>query len=423
MGGMLSLVLNIGELVTMSGPDRPRRGAELSRIGVLKDAAVLVEDGRILAAGLRELVLNHEKAGAARLVDAQGRLVTPGFVDAHSHPVFASPRLDDFERRLKGETYAQIAQKGGGILHTVNGVRGATEDQLVQGLSERAVRFLECGTTTLEAKSGYGLSVEDEMKLLRAIKRAAASTPLELVPTVLGAHAIPPEYKTKPADYVRLVCEELIPAAAAEGLARFADVFCEQGWFSVEDQGRVAAAAKKAGLGLRVHSEQLSRSGGVRPALEDGAVSLDHLDCVEQADIDALSAGRAVATLVPGSNYFLGKPYPPARRLIDGGAAVALATDFNPGTCPCWDMRWILSIACAQMRLTPAEALCAATINGAWSLGLGKTHGSLEPGKQADLVCWDMKDHRELAYWMGSAPSIWTMKKGALVHRAEEARL
>ena len=422
---MRRLILNCGQLLTMSGPDRPRAGAEMSKIGLVRDGAVLIEDGTIVAAGLKDLVLRDERCGEARIVDAGGRVVLPGFVDSHSHPVFAQPRLEDFERRLKGETYAQMAAKGGGILSTVNGVRGATQADLVEGLVKRAALFLESGTTTLEAKSGYGLDLENELKMLRAIKEAGGRTPLELVATFIGAHAVPAEMKGRRDDYVRRVCEEMIPAVAADALARFVDVFCEEGFFSVDETRRILDAAHKHGLAAKLHAEQLSRQGSVVVALEHGATSVDHLDHALQDDIAALAggAGSTVACLVPGSNYFLGKPYPPARRLIDAGAAVAVASDFNPGTCPCWDMRMIMSIACAQMKLSPAEALVAATVNGAYALGLGRTHGALEPGKRADVICYDAEDYRELAYYFGSSQVVWTMKKGALVHTRENTAL
>jgi imidazolonepropionase len=416
---MKRLILNAGQLLTMSGPDRARCGKEMSSIGLVRDGAVLVEDGKILAAGLRDLVLKHEAAGDARIVDAGGRVVLPGFVDSHSHAVFAQPRLADFESRLKGETYEQIAASGGGIISTVNGVRGASEQILASGLAHRAERFLECGTTTLEVKSGYGLDIESELKMLRAIKSAAGHCLVEFVPTFIGAHAVPPEMAGRREEYVRRVCEEMLPKVAAEKLARFADIFCEKGFFTLEDSGRVFAAAAKAGLGLKIHSEQLSRSGSVAPAVAAKAASVDHLDCVDDADMKVLGGGGTVACLVPGSNYFLGKPYPPARKLIDRGAAVALATDFNPGTCPCWDMRMIVSIACTQMKMTPEEALVAATINGAHALGLGKTHGSLEPGKQADLLCYDAEDYREIPYYFGSTGAVWVMKAGAVAHARE----
>jgi len=418
-----TLILNAGQLLTMAGPDAARRGREMSSVGLVRGGAVLVDDGQILAAGLHDIVLKHPTAGAAKILDAGGRVVLPGFVDSHAHPVFAAPRLTDFEARLKGATYQEIAAAGGGILSTVNGVRGAKQEKLASNLAHWAQRFIECGTTTLEAKSGYGLDLETELKMLRAVAAASAQTPLQFVPTLLGAHAVPPELKDRREDYLKRVCEEMIPAVARENLARFADVFCEQGFFSLEEAARVRESAARAGLGFKIHAEQLSRSGSVGMAVKGLAVSADHLDHVEAADIQALAGGQTVSCLVPGSNYFLNKAYPPARKLIDGGAAVALATDFNPGTCPCWDMRMILSIACTQMRMTPAEALVAATINGAWALGLGKSHGSLEPGKAADLVCYEAEDYREIPYYFGSTAVAWTMKRGAIAHSASGLKL
>ncbi len=413
---MAILVLNASQLLTMAGSESPRRGREKGSLGLLRDGAVLIDEGKILAAGPRERVLAHDKAKGARTVSAGGGVVTPGFVDAHTHPVFAAPRLDDFEGRLSGATYADLAARGGGILSTVNGVRGATESDLAADLRRRVPDFLACGTTTIEAKSGYGLDADNELKMLRVLKTVAARGPLEIVPTLLGAHAVPPELKGRKAEYVDRVCAEMIPCAAAEGLAKFVDVFCEEGYFDLLDLERVAAAAAQAGLGLKVHSEQLSRLGSLPAALKLKAVSVDHLDHADEACFPDLAASGSVACLVPGSNYFLAKPYPPARRLLDAGAAVALATDFNPGTCPCWDMRTIVSIACTQMRMTPAEALVSATINGAHAAGLGATHGSLEAGKAADLVCHDAEDWRELAYWFGAPRIRWTMKRGEIAH-------
>jgi imidazolonepropionase len=415
---MATLVEHASQLLTLAGPEIPRAGRFKDSLGLLRDGAVLIDAGRIVAAGPREVVLTHALAKKAERVSAGHRVVTPGFVDAHTHPVFAEPRLDDFEARLSGAGYADIAARGGGILWTVRGVRGTSEADLTAGLRRRAFDFLACGTTTIEAKSGYGLDLENELKLLRAIRTAGERGPLEIVPTLLGAHAVPPELKGRKDEYVARVCGEMIPRAAAEGLAKFVDVFCEDGYFSVADLEKIADAGKKAGLGLKVHSEQLTRSGSLQAAARRGAVSADHLDCARGEDFAALAGGATVACLVPGSNYFLAKPYPPARALLDAGAAVALATDFNPGTCPCWDMRLILSIACTQTRMTPAEALVSATINGAHAAGLGLTHGSLEPGKAADLVCHDAEDYRELAYWFGGARTRWTMKRGEVVHRA-----
>ena len=402
----------------MAGSEGPRAGREKGTVGVLNDGAVLVADGKIVAAGPSALVLAHPAAIGAKRVSAKGGVVTPGFVDAHTHPVFSAPRLDDFEARIQGASYAELAARGGGILWTVNGVRGAAEADLAAGLRRRVADFLACGTTTIEAKSGYGLDTENELKLLRALKTVNERGPLEIVPTLLGAHAVPPELRGRKDEYVKRVCEEMIPRAASEGLARFVDIFCEDGYFDLADLERVATAAEKAGLALKVHSEQLSRMGSLPAAIKRKAVSVDHLDHADETDFAALAASRTVACLVPGSNYFLGKPYPPARRLLDAGAAVALATDFNPGTCPCWDMRTIVSLACTQMKMTPGEALVSATINGAHAAGLGATHGSLETGKVADLVCHEAEDWRELAYYFGATKTRWTMKRGEIVHGA-----
>jgi imidazolonepropionase len=415
---MAILVRHASELLTMAGPVAPRAGRDRAALGLVRGGAVLIEKGAILDAGPEKKVLSHPLARGAQELSAGGRVVMPGFVDAHTHPVFSAPRLDDFEARVGGATYADIAARGGGILWTVRGVRGASEADLLAAFRKRAHDFLACGTTTIEAKSGYGLDLENELKLLRVLKTAAERGPLEIVPTLLGCHAVPPELKGRKDEFVARVCAEMIPKAAAEGLARFVDLFCEGGYFDLSDLERVAEAGAKAGLGLRVHAEQLSRLGSVAPALKRGAVCLDHLDHIAEEDIPRLAATKTVACLVPGSNYFLAKPYPPARRLLEAGAAVALATDYNPGTCPSWDMRAVLSIACTQMRMTPAESLVAATINGAWAAGLGRTHGSLEAGKTADLVCFDAGDHRELAYWFGGSAVRWTMKKGELVHGA-----
>ncbi len=415
---MATLILNASEILTLAGPDGPRAGPDKGTLGVLRDGAVLIEKDRIVAAGPKAVVLTNPLAKGAKILSAEGRVLMPGFVDAHTHPVFVAPRLEDFQSRLAGKTYADIAAAGGGILSTVNGVRGAKEADLTAGLRMRALDFIASGTTTIEAKSGYGLDLDNELKLLRAMRAVSGRGPLEIVATFLGAHAVPPEYKGRKDDFVERVCETMIPRVASEKLATFVDLFCEKGYFDLDDLRKIAAAGAKAGLKLKVHAEQLSRMESLGEALKLGAVSADHLDCVVEADLPALAISGTVACLVPGSNYFLGKPYPPARRLLDSGAAVALATDFNPGTCPCYDMRMIVSIACTQMKMTPAEALVSATINGAHALGLGATHGSLEAGKIADLACFDAEDHRELAYWFGSPKTRWVMKRGEVVYKA-----
>ena len=415
---MATLILNASEILTMAGPDGPRSGKDKGTLGLLRDGAVLIEKGKIVAAGPKALVLSDPLAKGAKILSAEGRVLMPGFVDAHTHPVFVAPRLEDFAARIAGKSYAEIASQGGGILSTVNGVRGSKEADLAAGLRLRALDFVSSGTTTIEAKSGYGLDLDNELKLLRVMRTVSSREPLEIVPTFLGAHAVPPEFKGRKDEFVERICETMIPRVAEEKLAVFVDLFCEEGFFDLADLQRIAIAGAKAGLKLKVHSEQLSRMGSLSAALKLGAVTADHLDCVEEDDLPALAISKTVACLVPGSNYFLGKPYPPARRLLDSGAAVALATDFNPGTCPCFDMRMIISIACTQMKMSPAEALVSATINGAHALGLSATHGSLEAGKTADIACFDASDHRELAYWFGAPRTRWVMKRGEIAWKA-----
>ncbi|MBI4424950.1 MAG: imidazolonepropionase [Elusimicrobia bacterium] len=419
-----TLLVNAGQLLTFQGPRGPRSGPAMGKVGLYRGGAVLIEDGAIVAAGLHDLVSRHPDAPKAKLLDVGGRVVLPGFVDSHAHPVFAAPRLTDFELRARGKGYEEIAAAGGGILSSVDAVRKASEAQLAERLDRWAGRFIECGTTTLEAKSGYGLDLDSELKCLRAVRLAASRTALELVPTLLGAHAVPPELRHDPHGYVRRVCEEMIPAAAQGGLARFTDVFCDRGYFSVEQAELVLRAGLKHGLKPKIHAEQLCRSGGAAVAARVGAVSADHLDHASPEDLAALKAAGVVATLVPAANYFLGLGrYPSGRRLIDAGLPVALATDFNPGTAPCWSMQLVLSLACTQLGMTPEEALCAATVNGACALGLGEELGVLEPGRRADLIVLDADDYREACYYFGGNQVALVMKRGSVVHRTQEFRV
>ncbi|MCU1307502.1 MAG: imidazolonepropionase [Acidobacteriaceae bacterium] len=338
----------------------------------------------------------------------------PGFVDSHTHLIFATPRLIDFENRIAGATYQEIAEAGGGIRSSVAGVRSTSEAKLADGALKALNHMLACGTTTVEAKSGYGLSFEAEMKSLRAIRRAAKQWPGAVVPTLLGAHVVPAEYKTNRDEYVRLVCEKMMPEAAKKKLAQFVDVFCETGAFSVEECQDVFCAAGKYGLKPRAHIGQFTACA-LDSLLKFSPASLDHLDHVFERDLPRLAQSQTVATLVPGANYFLGHArYPDARGLIDAGVAVALATDFNPGTSPTPNMQFILSLACTQMKLTPAEAISAATINGAHALLLGDRKGSIEPGKDADMAVFDVKDYREIAYWFGENLCKMTIANGNL---------
>jgi imidazolonepropionase len=394
-------VINCAQLVTLKGPQRPRIGAELSELGIIADGALLVRAGRIAAVDTRreiERLIEHDCA----VVDAGGRVVLPGFVDAHAHPVFAGTRADEFEQRTRGATYQEIAAAGGGIAATVRRTRAASEQELVTACKRYVAWFLRGGTTTVEAKSGYGLTLEDELKILRAIRRLDAETPLRFVPTFLGAHDVPEEYRARRAAYVELVINEMLPRVAEEKLAEYCDVFCEQQVFTTDEAWRILSAARCHGLGLRLHADQLSLSGGAQLAAELNATTADHLEHTDAAGVAALQRANVQPVLLPGSVYALGSPrYPQARAMIDAGLAVVLATDFNPGSSPTPSMLTVLSLACTQLKLTPAEAITCATINAAYSLKRGAETGSLETGKRADFVIHDCADYRELAYFFG----------------------
>jgi imidazolonepropionase len=391
-------VLHASQLVTLVGPTRPRIGAEMSELAIIRDAGMLIRQEEIDMVGPSEEVAKI--AGDVEIVDAGGRVVLPGFVDAHTHLVFAGNRLDDFERRARGETYEQIAMAGGGIWSTVEKTRSASSEDLFTQAQKRAKWFLRCGTTTVEAKSGYGLTVEDEVKILRVIYRLNKETPLEIVPTFLGAHAIP--RNCSPSEYVDLVIDQMLPRVATEKLAEFCDVFCERGYFTIEQSRRILTAARKLGLGLRIHADQLSDSGAAQLAAESKATTADHLEKTDEQGIAAMKSTGVQPVLLPGSVYALGSTaYPRAREMIDAGLAVVLATDFNPGSSPTPSMPMILSLACTQMKMSPAEAITASTINAAYSLNRGGKIGSLERGKLANFAIFDCEDYRELAYWFG----------------------
>ena len=362
---------------------------------------MFIRGDRIEAAGKRREI-EPLITGDCEVIDAGRRVVMPGFVDAHTHPVFAGIRANEFEQRTTGATYREIAARGGGIRATVRATRNASLKDLVKVGKRYADWFLRGGTTTIEAKSGYGLTIEDELKILRAIKQLDEETPLNYVPTFLGAHDIPSEYKTRRHLYVSLVVNEMLPRVAEETLAEYCDVFCEEDVFTTEESWQILSAARCHGLGLRVHADQLSLSGGAKLAAELNATTADHLEHVDAAGIAALKAAQVQPVLLPGSVYALGSNrYPPAREMIDAGLAVVLATDFNPGSSPTPSMPMVLSLACTQMKMTPGEAISASTINAAYSLGRGDEIGSLEKGKRADFVIHDCRDYRELAYFFG----------------------
>lgn len=394
-------VLHASQLVTLAGPNRPRSGGELKELSIIADGGMLVRDGAIAATGPSEEI-EKQMPGDAGVVDAAGRVVLPGFVDAHAHPIFAGNRVDEFEMRTRGATYEEIAAGGGGIQSTVRKTRAATEDDLLAQARKHAEWFLRCGTTTVEAKSGYGLSVEDEIRILRVIQRLNKESAIEFVPTFLGAHAIPEEFRSAPGQYVALVIHKMLPRVAEEQLAESCDIFCERGYFDLADSEKILRAAQEHGLRLRMHVDQLTNSGGAFLAARLRAATADHLEQINAAEITALGEAGVQPVLLPGSVYSLGKTrYPRAREMIEAGLAVVIATDFNPGSSPTPSMQMILSLATTQMKMTPAESVTAATINAACSLNRGDKIGSLEAGKHANFALYDCEDYRELAYYFG----------------------
>lgn len=411
------LLTNIGQLLTLqSNTSGPRRGAALRDLGLLEDAAVLCLGGQIVSVGKTKAALRDPwlKKNRKRVteIDCVRRVVLPGFVDSHTHPAFINPRLVDFEKRISGATYEEIAAAGGGIRSSVEAVRKAGKSALAEKVLEALNQMAAQGTTTVEAKSGYGLTLESELKSLEAIKQAAARWPGTVISTLLGAHVVPREFQDRSAEYVKEVCDKMIPAAANRKLAQFVDVFTDKGAFSADDAERIFQAAAQHGLGVRAHVCQLTETPLAR-LLPFNPASLDHMDHINDRDLSSLAQSNTIATLVPGANYFLGlEDFPPARKLIDSGVAVALATDYNPGSSPTPSMPFVLSLACTHMKMTPAEAISAATINGAWALRLQDRKGSIEPGKDADLAVFDATDYREIAYYFATNRCAFTVVNG-----------
>ena len=424
------LLVNIGQLLTLrssSGKRGPRRGFELKELGIIKGGAVLCVGGKIVSVGKTKDALRDPwlKKNRKRVVeiDCEGQVVLPGFVDSHTHPVFVAPRLVDFEKRISGATYEQIAEAGGGIRSSVEGVCNASKNLLAEKVLEALHEMADQGTTTVEAKSGYGLTVESELKSLAAIQDAAARWPGTVVATLLGAHVVPKEFEGRSQKYVDLICKEMIPQAAKRKLARFVDVFTDRGAFTREDTEKIFEAANKHGLGVRAHVCQLSETV-LWPLLRFNPASFDHMDDVNEDDIPQLAKRDTVATLVPGANYFLGlEKFPPARKLIDAGVPVSLATDYNPGSSPTPSMPFVLSLACTHMKMSPAEAIAAATINGACALRLQERKGSIEPRKEADLAVFEAGDYREIPYWFASNRCAFTVMSGTMVASTGPAEL
>jgi imidazolonepropionase len=396
--GQLAIV-NIGQLVTLAGPARPRTGAEMRELGLIHEAALLIEEGCIADAG-RYVDLRSRIAPNAKVIDAGGSLVMPGFVDAHTHLVFAGNRAGEYEQRIGGATYQEIAAAGGGIQSTVALTRAASEDELLVEAHRHRDWMLRGGTTTMEAKTGYGLDYETELRLLRVLARLAQEGPARIVSTVLAAHTVPREMASRRDEYIRMIVEELLPEVAREGLARYCDAFCDDHAFTVDETRHVLATAKRLGFGLRIHAEQFRPGTGAALGAELGAATVDHLETVTEETLHQLRDANVQPVLLPASVFCLSRTqYPPARTMIELGLPVVLATDFNPGSAPAPSMPLTLSLACLQMRMLPSEALVAATINAAYSLNLGGEVGSLEPGKAADFLIHECRDYRELAYY------------------------
>jgi imidazolonepropionase len=384
----------------------------MSELGIIRDGGMLIRGARIDSVGSSDEI--EKKSRGAEIVDVRGRVAMPGFVDAHTHLVFAGNRLDDFERRARSETYEQISKAGGGIWSTVEKTRAATEQDLLVQAKKHADWFLRCGTTTVEAKSGYGLTLEDELKILRVMQSLNEQSPLEIVPTFLGAHAVPRKMDTD--EYIDLVIDQMLPSITREKLAEFCDVFCERGYFDVGQSRKILTAARKAGLQLRIHADQLSNSDGAKLAAELKATTADHLEKTDEHGIAAMKSASVQPVLLPGSVYALGSSdYPGARQMIDAGLAVVIATDFNPGSSPTPSMPMILSLACTQMKMSPGEAITAATINAAYSIHRGNKVGSLESGKLANFSVFECEDYRELAYWFGMPQTHSVYVKGERV--------
>lgn len=402
---MKTLIRNIGLLATPEGLCA-RRGPAQGQLRLLKNAWVLAEDGIIAAVGQGE-----PPCGAEQVIDAEGRLATPGLADAHTHLIFGGWRQDELADKLHGVPYLDILARGGGILSTVRATRAATEAELLEKGRRALLEMQRFGVTACEAKSGYGLETETELRQLRVIRQLGQECAMDLAPTLLGAHALPPEYQADREGYLRLLCEEMIPRAAAEGLARFCDVFCEEGVFTAEESRRILLAGKAHGLLPKLHADEIHPIGGSQLAGELGAVSAEHLIVCPEEGMDSMARSGVIACLLPCTSLYLGASFAPARRLVEKGVAIAIATDFNPGSCPCLNLQLAMSLGCLYYRLTPEEVLTAVTLNGAAAMGLAGRLGSVEPGKQCDLALWDAPDLNYLCYRMGSNLCASVIKK------------
>ena len=406
------LVKNIGVLATAKGTTA-RKGPEQGAVELLKDAWVLCRDGVIAEVGTGAVPAGYE--AEAEVLDAAGRLVTPGLVDAHTHLIFGGWRQNELGMKLHGKTYLEIQNAGGGIQSTTNATRQATEEELTEKAAKALDEMLHFGATTCEAKSGYGLATEHELKALQVIQNLNDRHAMDIVPTFMGAHLVPKEYKDDRAAYIRLVCEEMMPLVAKQGIAKYCDVFCEADTFTVEESRQVLEAGKKYGLTPKIHADEIEAIGGSQLAGEIGAVSAEHLIVCPTEGIASMAKGGVIACLLPATSFNLGATFAPARDMVNAGVAVAMATDFNPGSCPCLNLQFVINLGCLKYKLTPEEVLTAVTLNGAAAIGMADKVGSVEAGKQADLVIWDAPDLDYICYRVGSNLADIVIKKGNIV--------
>jgi imidazolonepropionase len=418
MDSISLIVQNASQLLTLRSDQKgPRTEKHMEDLGIIEDGAVAILKDKIVVVGKTEEVLrqiNIDKR--TNVIDAKDKVVLPGFVDCHTHPVFAGTREEEFEMRIRGKTYLEIAASGGGIKSSVRALRSKSKEELIQLALPRLDRMLSYGTTTIEAKSGYGLSLEDEIKMLEVIDELNRIHPIDLIPTFLGAHEIPEEYKDRRKEYIKLITEKMIPEVAKSKLAVFCDIFCEKGVFDIEESKEILTVAKKHGFKLKLHADQLSPLGGSKLAAELGAVSADHLEYIDDDGIQMMKEAGVIGVLLPGACFGLGiKEYPPARKMIDEGLAVALATDFNPGSSMTESMPIILSLACLMTKMTPAEAITASTINSAYAVDMGEKIGSIEVGKKANLVIWNVQNYKEIPYHFGVNLVDQVIKGGEII--------
>ena len=402
------LITNIGILATPLGTG-PRKGPDQGKIKLLKDAWVLMEDGVIVHVG------TGPAPAADSVIDAQGSLVTPGLVDAHTHLIFGGWRQNELGLKLRGKTYLEIQNGGGGIQSTTNATRQATEEELTRKAAQALDEMMSFGVTTCEAKSGYGLATEHELKALQVIENLSRRRPMDIVPTFMGAHLVPAEYKQDREAYIRLVCEEMIPKVKEQGIARYCDVFCEADTFTVEESRRILEAGRQYGLIPKIHADEIEAIGGSQLAEEVGAISAEHLIVCPPEGIASLARGGVIACLLPATSFYLGAGFAPARDMVSAGVPVAMATDFNPGSCPCLNLQFVINLGCLKYKLTPEEVLTAVTLNAAAAIGLADKVGSVEPGKQGDLVIWKAPDLDYICYRMGSSLVKTVVKKGVVV--------